>query len=587
MSGATTMARPPRLWKYLLWSLIAIAVLVPLCTVVSGYVLVASRPELVENDDVIRRLLAWSVALPVIAVGLFGGWRWHMASSQAQAAQAHMQQATAAQTDAQAAGQQARREYVLEVIGLGVTLDKYRQGKLWDALSKGHSKASIREQDPKKYPWAANDKDGQSGGRANDAMENGAKLTPMYWGVPTFRADSPALQGVTSPTSPASVAGDPEGSGMAFHLFVAAGWELSERPDRLMDRVFRFFDEHPDVPYVVVSAADDPYFRNLYRPKGTPPLVKDGYYIPEMPDSSALLVLARRERVDAIRPFAFEDVDEDKYNGEELNRHSFSRKLMVAYMDLAEKVPKPEGQFKRTPTVAEWLQETQAFTQRDDIYPRGISNAFAHLTHGKPSIPKDFKPTPWFPIPWNTVQLAAFDKLPTLGFIHRPVFVKTVDEHGQPLSRRDARAAALAAGWKAALDTLPETERKTAPARVVTATGGNIEQTIALHSVLNTSAEQGGPELDSAKATQWIDTDSRLGNTGAATWFVQMAIGVIGSYREGGATAAINLRDPSEASIVFITPPSADKRKNQHNAQGGDVLRSIVGPAVDPANYQQ
>ena len=121
----------------------------------------------------------------------------------------------------------------------------------------------------------------------------------------------------------------------------------------------------------------------------------------------------------------------------------------------------------------------------------------------------------------------------------------------------------------------------------ITFEGGKVEQTIALHTVLNAWAEQGGPELDSAQPTQWIDTDSRLGNTGAATWFVQMAIGVIGSYREGGATAAINLRDPSEASIVFITPPPDDKRKNQHNAQGGDVWRSIVGPSIDPANYQQ
>ena len=583
MSGATTMARPPRLWKYLLWSLIAIAVLVPLCAVVSGYVLVASRPELVENDDVIRRLLAWSVALPVIAVGLFGGWRWHMASSQAQAAQAPVQQAAAA---AQAtAGEQARREYVLEVISLGVTLDKYRQGKLWDALSKGHSKASIREQDPKKYPWAANDKDGQEGGRLSDTLENGAKSLPMYWGMPGFTAGWHVKTGINR----AGVRGDPETSGMAFHLFVGADGEAGEHTDKVMERVFAFFDQHPDVPYVVVSSNDGLYARNLLRPKGTPPLVKDGYYIPDMPDSSALLVLARRERVDAIRPFAFEDFDESKQriDMDALNARGFGRRLYLAYEDLSERVPKPEGQFKRTPTVAEWLQEAQAFTQRDDIYPRGISNAFAHLTHGEPSIPKDFKPTPWFPIPWNKVQLAAFDKLPTLGFIHRPVFVKTVDEHGQPLSRRDARAAALAAGWKAALDTLPEAERKAAPARVVTATGGNIEQTIALHSVLNAWAEQGGPELDSAKATQWIDTDARLGNTGAATWFVQMAIGVIGSYRDGGPTAAINLRDPSEASFVFITPPPESKRKSQHNAQGGDVLRSIVGPAVDPANYQQ
>ena len=44
--------------------------------------------------------------------------------------------------------EQERREYVLEVIGLGVTLDKYRQGKLWDALQQGNPFTSVREQDP-------------------------------------------------------------------------------------------------------------------------------------------------------------------------------------------------------------------------------------------------------------------------------------------------------------------------------------------------------------------------------------------------------------------------------------------------------
>ncbi|WP_180977534.1 type VI lipase adapter Tla3 domain-containing protein [Janthinobacterium sp. ROICE36] len=61
---------------------------------------------------------------------------------------------------------QEKREYVLEVIGLGVTLDKYRQGKLWEALQKGNAYASIREQDKEKYPWDAMERSGMSGGRS-------------------------------------------------------------------------------------------------------------------------------------------------------------------------------------------------------------------------------------------------------------------------------------------------------------------------------------------------------------------------------------------------------------------------------------
>ncbi len=105
--------------------------------------------------------------------------------------------------------------------------------------------------------------------------------------------------------------------------------------------------------------------------------------------------------------------------------------------------------------------------------------------------------------------------------------------------------------------------------------------------MLDAWSEQGGPQLDPGKPAQWIDTDARLGNTGAATWFMQMAIGVMGSYREGGTTAAINLRNDREASIVFVSPPPEDKRKSQQHPAGGDVLRHHASPAVDPANYGQ
>jgi hypothetical protein len=159
-------------------------------------------------------------------------------------------------------------------------------------------------------------------------------------------------------------------------------------------------------------------------------------------------------------------------------------------------------------------------------------------------------------------------------------------QHGKPLTRRDARQQALQAGWQAALQTLPEAQRATAPARIIAATGGDAEQLIALHSTLNAYTAAGGPEIDSGQSSQFIDTDRRLGNTGAATLFVQMAIGVMGSYRDGGVSAAINLRNQDEASIVLISPPSDEKRKTQLHPRGGDVFAHHGTPAIDPANYQ-
>ncbi len=66
---------------------------------------------------------------------------------------------------------------------------------------------------------------------------------------------------------------------------------------------------------------------------------------------------------------------------------------------------------------------------------------------------------------------------------------------------------------------------------------------------------------------------------------MQMAIGVMGSYRAGGVSAAVNMRDPKEASIIMVSPPSDAQRKGQQKR--GDVLRHHSTPAIDPENYKQ
>src|SRR2546427_737856 len=83
----------------------------------------------------------------------------------------------------------------------------------------------MREQDTKKYPWSANEKEGQEGLRSGDSLENGAKFTPMYWGIPTFAAVSAA----DDPKDPVSainpttgLAASADSVGLGWHLFVAA-----------------------------------------------------------------------------------------------------------------------------------------------------------------------------------------------------------------------------------------------------------------------------------------------------------------------------------------------------------------------------
>lgn len=377
----------------------------------------------------------------------------------------------AATATLQSSNAHLRQEYVLEVIGLGVTLDRHRQGKLWNALQDGSAQTTIREMDTEKYPWSSDDKAGVAGGRGGHSLENGAQYTPMYFGVPVFNAEPPVHnKQADKPNEPLSgLAGSAGSSGLNWHLFAVGPRRFSERPDRILEDIFTFFDRNPDIPYVILNSDDGMYSRDTYRPAGSPELLRDGRYITEMPDASTLFVLARRERVDALRPFAFDDISPEA-SVDELNRYGVARRLFLAYDQLKRTVPHPEKDIdpnaltERQPLIAEWLPAAASFAKRPELRSTSLLDAITpHSYH----IPKDWKPTPWFPIPWNKEQLADFDKLPTLGFIHRPTYVKFTDEHGKPLTRDDQRAKALQTGWEEALKTLPESERAKVSAAVV------------------------------------------------------------------------------------------------------------------------
>lgn len=474
----------------------------------------------------------------------------------------------------------ARREYRLEILGMGVTLDEYRQGNLWDALQKGNPYMTIREHNPRKYAWTDTDKIGIGGGRVCDAFENAAERTPMYWGLPSFEVgganQNPAMH--FGPTNPMIGAADSfQGTGMAWHLSIAGPWMLDERPDRLLEQVFSIFDEYPDLPYVVLTAADDASSRESLLPPGSPLLAQTGYYVPKMPDAAAVFILARRERVEPLRDFAWDDPDNDFVQEE----------FRAMYFNLRQTVPTDgTGDFQgmhigRAPTIAEWLPAAAAFAKNPEIHPEGHRKYLINFKPYKNSPPKSWKPTPWFPIPWNTEQLNTFDQLPSLGFLHRPTFVKFTNLEGHPIKDREERQKVLQMGWQEALQTLPDDERFKGPSLIVAGTNSNGEQLIVLEQMLHHYAANGGQAIDTGQTSQFINTDRRLGDTGAASFFMQMALGVMGSYREGGVSAAINLRDPNEASIIFISPPSDEKRKSQ-----GEPFGSHVEPAFDPKSYE-
>jgi hypothetical protein len=139
--------------------------------------------------------------------------------------------------------------------------------------------------------------------------------------------------------------GGTDSNGLSLTLFVPAGYRLSDhrtacsrRPSPSSTPTRR--------PYLVVAANDGMYFRHLYRPKGSPRLIRDGHYVPEMPGAAALFVLARRERVDALRPFAFEDTDQDA-NSRVQNRTGLARRVFLAHYDSPKNSARPRASTRR------------------------------------------------------------------------------------------------------------------------------------------------------------------------------------------------------------------------------------------------
>jgi hypothetical protein len=177
----------------------------------------------------------------------------------------------------------------------------------------------------------------------------------------------------------------------------------------------------------------------------------------------------------------------------------------------------------------------------------------------------NFKPSKFMPFPWSDMQIQQFDALPTIAVLHRPIRVTyRKDKDGKPtfdpqqqdkLMPTQQRQTAFKTGFDAALKEIPGGK----PARVFydaggAATGANvIPLSLAVHDAL--------PDLEFGKPDEFYDISERIGNTGAASPFVQWALASMASFQKKDAGVTVNLRQKEEATITVITP-SPDKRQH-------------------------
>lgn len=397
----------------------------------------------------------------------------------------------------------------LNIVSVGVSLDIYRQGQIWSQLQQQNSRqvnslhvGNILPTDPKKYPVAADDKDSAWDKRSADALELALRDFPEAWPIPTITVVggwdrnqlrpqySNAEVETMTQTMVEGLSGD---AGLHWHQFdqLDGGEIYSDTPEDTVERIFRVFEDHPDMPALLVYVAEGLNMKFALSSKNTRLLgAGSGPRQPgELINAIVALVVSRPERVNWLRGFA----PDTKVNG----------------------VP---------------------------LYP-GFS--------GWKRQPKEaFVASPFIPQPWTKRGFEQWDALKILGQLHRPVVVSLNSAAGTPLTG-DALTTVLAGGYaKATIGIAPP------PSRIFFDNG---QQSVALAEFMPALKAANSP-LDLLQSTQSYDLTQRLGDTGAASPFVGIALATMATYLNADTSVVIPLRRADQATLITITSATPGKK---------------------------
>jgi hypothetical protein len=415
----------------------------------------------------------------------------------------------------------------LDVVGIGVSVEMFRQGKVWDELQK-HPTDSILPTDLSKYPNSFSERDLASDKRAADTLEYGASHFVEQWPIPAISIWSYC----NDPVEPGTLPGETNyaffnkridalrmPAGMHAHKIQSLGAFFSNEPEEVLERAFQFFDGNPEVPALVVMVSDGDMTRQYTGDKSREAYWNDGpRKSGAMTETFVALMLARRDRVDALRPFA------------------------------------------GTPATA---------------------------LHAAGPVKPGFKPSKYLPEPWTADQISQFDHLPTIAVLQRPIRVTYMkDKDGNP-TFDDAKKAKLIStnaqqiefkkAFDAALQDIPGGH----PARIFYDTNGS--STGARVVPLAQAVHNSIPDFDLFQPDQGYDITARMGNTGAASPFVQWALAAMATYQHKDSAMTVNLRQAGEVMITIVTPAGDTSTHPMGHPFNFNLAPEDGGPAVPVA----
>jgi hypothetical protein len=154
-----------------------------------------------------------------------------------------------------------------------------------------------------------------------------------------------------------------------------------------------------------------------------------------------------------------------------------------------------------------------------------------------------FTTSEWLPGAWSKPLLEAFSQLPAIGHLHRPQFA-----HFQGPGEA-SKVEALKEAWQAAQESLAAVGKN----QHLFYDFGAVTQGRRL-APLSRMMVALDPDCD--VFDQGINLHRRLGETGAASPFLGLALAAMASHREPGISTSVFLRREEGASLFRISPPA-------------------------------
>lgn len=454
------------------------------------------------------------------------------------------------------------RTYSLEIRGVGLAVKGWYQSSVWREIEKkANNFVSIYSRSPEDYNASVTSRTNTSRLAIRAAFTHSASDAVAYWPIPVF-ALGPPDPFETGFKAAGLINSGRNAATLGVTQFLWQDDENAPHAQAMLERLFVFFDENPQVPQALIASRDGDVPRDIYRKPGTSAM-QNVQVVPTVFESVAGILVSRSDRVDRyIRPFATQDSEDNQ------NKKTDFGKLWAFYWD-------------RDRAFIDWYENAQR--------AKGIKNPRAPSTMSSaywqsqlPTLwktlnnqgPGYFELSPWLPVRWANHQVQEFDRAPILGYLHRPIKVPMRDDNGK-LLKPALQAKALQAGWLQALETLPKGEK---PVRVfydsTDNTKGEIALTIALHG-LNTD----GHGLELGNVEEGYDIGRRLGNTGVSSALVEINLATIASYKDGGTSAVVYTGDDDSVTVQMVRPPDvARKAKNQQTHGVDPFVFRMPGP---------